>query len=131
MSYVLVVDDEPDSSEFVSMYLRKQGYVTRCVANGRAALQALVNQTPDAVVLDVLMPEMDGISLLEVMRSYLLRWYNLPIVILTAHANKKQLDRARQLGVEHIFQKTNFTLAGLMSTLEKIMPPGSQIGRGA
>jgi CheY-like chemotaxis protein len=130
MPYVLIVDDEPDSSEFVSMYLRKHGYNTRCVANGRAALRALVNQTPDAVVLDVLMPEMDGISLLEVMRSYL-RWYNIPILLLTAHANKKQMERARQLGVEHIFQKTNFTLVQLEATLQKVLPPGANIGHGA
>lgn len=125
MSYVLIVDDEPDSSEFVSLYLRRLGFTTRCVANGRAALQALVNQTPDAVVLDVLMPEMDGISLLEVLRSYL-RWYNLPVVVLSAHANKKQLERARQLGVEHVFQKADFKLAELAEKLQTIIPPGQQ-----
>ena len=43
MAYVLIVDDEPDSSEFVERFLNREGHRTSCVANGRAALAALIN----------------------------------------------------------------------------------------
>jgi CheY-like chemotaxis protein len=122
MAYVLIVDDEPDSSEFVARFLEREGHRTACVANGRAALGALINGRPDAVVLDVRMPEMDGITLLEVLRSYL-RWHKLPVILLTAHANKHQIERAKQLGVHHIFHKANFTLVQLLKALEEIVPP--------
>src|SRR5258707_1378753 len=96
MSYVLVVDDEPDGSEVVCRILERSGITARTVANGQEALRELLTETPDAVVLDMRMPEMDGISLLEILRSYL-RWYHLPVVLMTAHGTKAQLDRAKEL----------------------------------
>ena len=122
MSYVLVVDDEPDGAEVVQTALERSGITARSVANGQEALRELMSDTPDAVVLDVRMPEMDGISLLEILRSYL-RWYHLPVVLLTAHATKAQLQRARELGVEHIFQKSKFELNELISRLKNLIPP--------
>ena len=126
MSYVLVVDDEPDGSEVVQTALERSGIHARSAANGQEALRELMSDTPDAVVLDVRMPEMDGISLLEILRSYL-RWYHLPVVLLTAHATKPQMQRAKELGVEHIFQKSNFELNELVSCLKDLIPPS--VGR--
>src|SRR5207244_2018001 len=71
MPQILIVDDEPDSCEFVSRFLQMHGYQTRCVPNGRDALGLLLHNGFDAVVLDVRMPELDGISLLQILRSYL------------------------------------------------------------
>jgi CheY-like chemotaxis protein len=122
MAYVLIVDDEPDSSEFVERFLQREGYRTSCVPNGRAALGALINGRPDVVVLDVRMPEMDGLTLLEVLRSYL-RWTKLPVILLTAHADKSEIDRAKQLGVQHVFHKANFTLVQLLRAIEDSVPP--------
>ena len=122
MPYVLIVDDEPDSSEFVERFLQREGYRTSCVANGRAALAALINGRPDVLVLDVRMPEMDGLTLLEVLRSYL-RWTKLPVILLTAHADKTEIDRAKQLGVQHVFHKANFTLVQLLRAVNDILPP--------
>jgi CheY-like chemotaxis protein len=119
MSYVLIVDDEPDASEFVERFLRRSGYRTTCVPNGRAALRALVEDYPDALILDVRMPEMDGIALLEVLRSYL-RWKVLPVVLLTAHANPQQIARARELGVKHILQKATFSLPDLVAAVDDV-----------
>jgi len=126
MAYVLIVDDEPDSSEFVGRYLDREGYRTACVPNGREAMAALINGQPDLIVLDVRMPEMDGIALLEVLRSYL-RWTNLPVVLLTAHANKQQIDRARELGVRHVLHKAQFTLPDLLTAIEQSLPPRAQV----
>jgi CheY-like chemotaxis protein len=125
MPYVLIVDDEPDSSEFVEVYLQREGYQTACVPNGREALAALINGHPDAMILDVRMPEMDGIALLEVLRSYL-RWTKLPVILLTAHANKQQVERARELGVTHVFHKANFKLADLQVALQEILSSQTQ-----
>jgi CheY-like chemotaxis protein len=121
MPYVLIVDDEPDSSEFVSTFLSQHGYKTRCALNGRDALAQLVNQCPDAIVLDVRMPEMDGISLLEVLRSYL-RWSTVPVILLTAHATPQQLERAEALGVAKTFQKAQFKLVDLQECLADLFP---------
>jgi CheY-like chemotaxis protein len=115
MSYVLIVDDDPDGCEIIHRFLQQSHINSRFAPNGHE----------DAVILDVRMPEMDGISLLEVLRSYL-RWDQLPVVIVTAHANREQLDRAAELGVNHIFQKSNLQLPDLLSCLQHLMPP--QVG---
>jgi len=125
MAYVLIVDDEPDSREFVERFLHREGHQTACVPNGREALSALINGQPDAMVLDVRMPEMDGLALLEVLRSYL-RWTKLPVVLLTAHANDEQIAHARELGVQHVFHKANFTLMNLLRAIEDSLPPQAQ-----
>jgi CheY-like chemotaxis protein len=112
MSHVLVVDDEPDSREFVARSLGKSGHRVTCAADGQDALSKLLISSPDAVVLDVRMPRMDGVSLLEVMRSYL-RWHPVPVVVLSAHATPEQLAKMRELGVARVFRKAEFTLADL------------------
>src|SRR5690242_17160709 len=62
---VLVVDDEPTIAEVVSRYLQRAGYRTRVAGDGLAALEAAASQRPDLVVLDLMLPGVDG---LEVMR---------------------------------------------------------------
>jgi CheY-like chemotaxis protein len=117
MARILVVDDEGDSLEFVVKFLERQGHTVTSAPDGRAALASLATDRPDAVVLDVRMPNMDGIDLLEVLRSYL-RWYNLPVLLLTAHATPGQLRKARELGVVYIFHKAQLELPELAAALD-------------
>ena|SRR5947209_4189847 len=126
MNSILVVDDDADSRDAVAKYLTEAGYVVRSAANGRAALISLLTINPDVVILDVRMPEMDGIELLEVMRSYL-RLAKLPVILLTAYPEGEQIDRARELNVHAVFSKANYSLATLKGCVEKLMAdPGAQ-----
>ena len=118
MPNVLIVDDEPDSCEVVAQFLTRYGHTTYSAPNGRAALAQLVDHRPDAVVLDISMPEMNGITLLRLMRSYL-RWQVIPVVVLTAHGTDEQLKEARELGACGIFQKSAFKLVDLLECLQK------------
>src|SRR4051812_17057579 len=95
---VLVVDDDIDGCDAVVRFLAKAGHTTRCVPNGREALIALTSLTPDVVILDMRMPEMDGITFLEVIRCYL-RWSYLPVIVLSALSDGPMIDRAEQMGV--------------------------------
>src|SRR5258707_399150 len=109
---VLIVDDDPDGSEAVAAYLARAGHRVACVPNGQEAMRALLEAKPQAVVLDVRMPELDGLSLLEILRSYL-RWSQLPVILLSAYLNDEQIERARELGVNHVFHKAKFALKEL------------------
>jgi CheY-like chemotaxis protein len=128
MPSVLIVDDEPDGSEMVAHFLRRSGYQADCLPNGPAVMKALLEGPADAIVLDVRMPEVDGITLLEVLRSYL-RWQTLPIVLLTAHADVEQIERARELGVRHVFQKANYDLNELKAVLDDLTAAPPQASR--
>lgn len=118
MASILVVDDELDGSDAVVRYLEKAGHTTRCVPNGREALAALTNDTPDVVVLDLRMPEMDGITFLEVIRCYL-RWSFVPVVVLTALPEGPTIERAKQLGARHIFRKAGYRMPDLLKAIEE------------
>ncbi|HEY7120531.1 MAG TPA: response regulator [Tepidisphaeraceae bacterium] len=117
MAHVLVVDDEGDSRELLERYLGRIGHRLSSAANGRDGLQRLLSDRPDVVVLDIRMPEMDGVGLLEVMRSYL-RWHNLPVIILSAHATPEQLQRVQAMGVIRVFHKAHFDLPELAAAID-------------
>lgn len=124
MAYVLVVDDEGDSREFVARLIERRGHRVACAENGRKALKELLNGQPELLILDIRMPELDGIGLLEVLRSYL-RWHNLPVIILSAHGSEAELRRATELGVAQVFHKANFNLADLAETVDRLVGDGS------
>src|SRR5260370_8134014 len=81
MENILVVDDEEAIREVVSTMLESKGYHCTAVQNGRVAQDQVKKATPDLVLSDMIMPEMDGIRLLEWMRQYDPK---LPVIIFTA-----------------------------------------------
>jgi len=117
MAHVLVVDDEGDSREFVSRFLLRMGHRVSGAMDGRDALRKLLSDKPDVIVLDVRMPELDGVGLLEVLRSYL-RFHELPVILLSAQARSEEIDRARRMGVRHFFHKASFKLEALSDAVD-------------
>ena len=71
MSYrILLVDDEPDILEFISYNLNKEGYTVYTASNGREAVQKALEVIPHVILLDVMMPEMDGIETCQEIRTH-------------------------------------------------------------
>ncbi len=79
--HILVVDDEEAIREVVSTMLESRGYSCTAVSNGRAAQECVRRQTPDLVLSDMIMPEMDGIKLLDWLRSH---DPEVPVIMVTA-----------------------------------------------
>ena len=119
---VLLVDDDPDSREFVSRFLEKAGHSVRCAKDGHEALNALGWAVPDLIILDYRMPDMDGVSVLGVLRSYL-RWTRVPVVFLTAYPNEPRLKEAMEMGVEQVFVKSHFRLDDLAAYVDEHVKP--------
>ena len=91
MKRVLVVDDEPALREAVADVLRDEGYAVRTAADGRAALALLDAEAPDLVLLDVMMPGMDGRAAYPAMRDRP-NGRSVPIVLVSAAAPPAALD---------------------------------------
>jgi CheY-like chemotaxis protein len=108
MAAVLIVEDMPDACEPLQRFLEKSGHAVTCVSNGRAALAHVLATIPDVVLLDLLTPELDGPSFLEVVRSYL-RLQSLPVVVLTGMVDSPMIDRVRALHVNCILAKGKAT----------------------
>jgi CheY-like chemotaxis protein len=120
MAFIMIVDDAVDSCEPLAKYLEKSGHEVKCVPNGREALASVIARTPDVVVLDLLMPEMDGPSFLEVTRSYL-RLQSLPVVVLTAMADGPLVERARNTKVNAILVKNKATFEDIAQAIAEAL----------
>lgn len=83
---VLVVDDEPTISEVVSRYLERAGYAARTAADGLEAIRLVEESSPDLVVLDVMLPQVDGIRVLRHLREA--EGSGVPVILLTAKSEQ-------------------------------------------
>jgi DNA-binding response OmpR family regulator len=77
----MIVDDDPNIRELVSALLQNHGFEACEAADGRNALQKMTNDNPDMVIIDIMMPNMDGFELCRNLRKY---YENMPILVLTA-----------------------------------------------
>ena len=99
---VLVVDDESAIRDSLRMILEYEGYRVEEAASGPAALARMGDRPPDAVLLDVKMPEMDGIEVLRAMRE---RGYDMPVLVVSGHADVATAVEATRLGAYDFFEK--------------------------
>lgn len=84
---ILVVEDEPSLAEVVSLYLKRAGYQVQVASDGRQAMTILEKQIPDFVVLDLMLPEVDGLSITRWLRDR----SNVPIIMVTSR--REEIDR--------------------------------------
>jgi CheY-like chemotaxis protein len=119
-SDVLVVEDDPDLVEIVRLMLDTLGYDVRCTRNGREAIAAVAQKKPAVVLLDMLMPVMDGWECARELRA---RYgHTVPIVVMTAaeHAGV----RADQVGAVDVLSKP-FDIDHLLSVIARYAPTHS------
>ena len=120
---VLLVEDDPAARDVIRRTLEKDGWLVWEAENGRSALKILIKQMPDLVVLDLMMPEMDGFEFLTYLRQSE-QGRRVPVVVVTAKA-VTAADRARLSGqVGRIFHKGSFTRAELIAELRRVLVTG-------
>lgn len=116
MKRILVVDDEPSIREALALVLEGEGYDVVTASNGREAIERIEQRRPDVLLLDVMMPVMDGLTACEVIRSTT-PVKSLPIVLMTAAP-----DFARKSGVAcrwDAFVEKPFDVAVLLDAIER------------
>lgn len=121
MARILIVEDEADSSDALAEFLRRAGHKTVAVPNGKDALSSIIQSPPDLIVLDLLMPEMDGANLLQIIRSYL-RLQALPVVVWTGASDGAVVERARNYGISAIVSKGQSNYNGVLQAIQEAMP---------
>ena len=101
---VLVVDDDELMRRGISQALEKDGWKVSEAGNGRVGLARLAEAMPDVIVLDLMMPEIDGFGFLEELRRHE-EWRGIPVIVVTAKDLTEDDHRRLNGGVEHILQK--------------------------
>ena len=104
MTRVLVVEDDPDIAQLVVHYLDKAGFSAETVANGREALAAIAARPPDLLVLDLMLPQVDGLEICRIARSNDAT-AAIPIIMLTARAEESDRIVGLELGADDYLAK--------------------------
>jgi len=115
---VLVVDDEPTIGEIVSRYLQREGYEAEVVGDGHAALDAFARRRPDLVVLDLMMPGIDGLEVMRRMREQ--QGARTAIILLTARGEESDRITGLQLGADDYVVKP-FSPAELVARVGAVL----------
>jgi DNA-binding response OmpR family regulator len=103
-SRILIVEDDPDIAELVARYLDKAGFTTERTASGREALVALSTRLPDLMVLDLMLPQLDGLEVCRAVRANE-STAGLPIIMLTARAEESERIVGLELGADDYLAK--------------------------
>ena len=113
---ILIVDDEPRMIKFIRLNLDLEGYRVSEASNGLEALDKVRQELPDLVLLDVMMPEMDGFEALERIREI----SNVPVIMLTVKAEEEDKVRGLELGADDYVTKP-FSPRELSSRIKAVL----------
>ncbi len=113
---ILVVEDEPSLREVISLYLRRAGYAVTAVADGLAALEAAAATPPDLVVLDLMLPRMDGYEITRRLRAQ----GDTPIIMVTARREEQDRIAGLEMGADDYVVKP-FSPQELVSRVRAVL----------
>ena len=115
---VLLAEDEPHIVESLTFLLERAGYQVDVETDGRAALEAALDNVPDVLVLDVMLPELDGYEVLRRLRADD-RTKSLPTLMLTAKGQREDRETAMDVGAD-IFITKPFANAEIVDAINKL-----------
>lgn len=127
---ILIVDDEPQIQRFLGHALTASGYETAFAATGQGALELVASLKPDAMILDLGLPDLNGKIVIETLRAK----SNLPIIVLSAHDQEMEKIMALDLGANDFIAKPfgiGELLARLRACLRQLPPPSEILRHGA
>ena len=101
MTTVLVVDDDPIIVKLLSENLENNGYAVLSARNGEVGLTTALEKNPDIILLDLMMPVMDGLEMLAELR----KTSDIPVIIISAFGSREKVEKAREFGIECFMNK--------------------------
>ena len=113
---ILVVDDAPDIVHAVRLYLEMEGFTVYSAFDGRQAVDVVRSKLPDLVILDVMMPELDGLSALKMIREV----SNTPVILLTVRNEEDMKIRGLRLGADDYVTKP-FSQRELLGRIQAVL----------
>jgi CheY-like chemotaxis protein len=116
---IMVVDDNPDIITIVRTILEGKGFNVLSAASGVECLETLKSQKPDLIVLDIMMPEMDGLEVLTRLKA-MAEFNNVPVVLLTAKVQYEDVLGGYKLGADYYITKP-FTSTQLINGINLLL----------
>jgi len=124
---VLVADDDPKHAQLIRLYLEREGHKVMTVGDGRAVLEAVRSRRPDLIVLDVMMPLIDGLDVCRILRAE----SDVAIVLVTARAGENDMLLGLDVGADDYLTKPvspRELTARIRAVLRRVRPGGEPSG---
>ena len=116
---ILIVEDEESLLKLESILLTSRGYEVKGVADGRAALDALAAMKPDLVLLDIMLPEMDGFEVSRQIKGDEATRH-IPVIMLTAKKSREDMVKGEEVGADWYITKP-FMSAMVIETIQRFL----------
>ncbi len=118
---ILIVEDEESLLKLESILLTTKGFHVQGVATGTAALKAVAENPPDLVLLDIMLPEMDGFEVCRHIKSSP-QTRHIPVILLTAKKTPEDMARGKQVGADQYITKP-FKSSMVIASIERLLSP--------
>lgn len=115
---ILIIEDERPMAHALELKLTKLGFDTRAVSNGEDAIVILKNEAFTLILLDLVMPKMDGFEVLEYLKE---RKIEVPVIVLSNLSQVEDERRARALGAKEFFIKSNTPIAFIIERVAQLL----------
>lgn len=114
---ILLVEDDAALADVYQTRLTIEGFDVKHVANGELALSAAIEYRPDLIVLDAMMPKIDGFDVLDILRQTP-ETTNMRVIMLTALSQAKDKERAEKLGVDDYMVKSQVVITDVVARIK-------------
>jgi DNA-binding response OmpR family regulator len=118
-SRILIVDDEPNIILSLEYLMKREGFEVAVAADGERALQAMAEQPPDLVILDVMMPRLNGFEVLQRVRAQP-AWRGVAVLMLTAKGHETEMKKGLALGADAYVTKP-FSTRELVAEIRRLL----------
>lgn len=117
---VALIEDDPLIAEMYTTKFTKEGFAIQHAADGAAGLELVKKLQPDIILLDIIMPKMDGFQVLQQLRATA-DFKHTPVVMLTNLGQEEDVQKGREFGATDYFIKTNFTPAAIVDKVRALL----------
>jgi DNA-binding response OmpR family regulator len=125
MMKIVVADDDRMFRKAAETTLRRQGYAVTTASDGEEALQLIRAERPDIIVLDLIMPKLQGFDVLQVLKQDSLT-ATIPVIVLSSLTQEQDKQEALDLGAVAYFNKATFSLSELVKQVETTLTKGQE-----
>jgi len=117
---ILIIEDDSFLADMYAAKFQMKGYKVNLAENGREAMKEIQKEKPSLIILDILMPKMDGFEFLEQFKKNE-KFKNIPVIILTNLGQKREVERGFNLGADDYIIKAYFTPKEVVEKVETLL----------
>jgi CheY-like chemotaxis protein len=117
---ILIVDDNEEVTNMFSTFFNARNFVTEIVNNGENALARTLVFKPDLILLDIMMPKINGFDVLDILKNTV-QTSGIPVLILSSLGSKEDMDKAKKLGAEAYLEKSTVDLETILAKVNELL----------